>query len=186
MQFFDIIIIAIGLAMDASAVSLAAAAAGFANDKRAIFRLSFHFGLFQFLMPVIGWFLGISLFGYLKSFDHWIAFGLLAFVGGRMILAGLNPDEETSKKDPSRGASLVMLSIATSIDALAIGLSFAMLSVRIWYPSAIIGIVTVLLSLLAINIGKKLGTLLGKRMEVCGGVILVLIGIRILISHLTA
>jgi putative Mn2+ efflux pump MntP len=184
MTTFEIIIIAVGLAMDASAVSLAAAAAGFANDARARFRLSFHFGLFQFLMPVLGWFLGISFVSYFKAFDHWIAFCLLAFVGGKMIYEGLDRSLEKQKKDPSKGMTMVMLSIATSIDALAIGLSLAMLDVNIWYPSIMIGVITTIMSLVAIRIGTHLGVMFGKRMEIFGGIILIAIGSRILYSHL--
>lgn len=184
MTILEIIIIAVGLGMDASAVCLAAAGAGYAEDARAKFRLSFHFGLFQFLMPVLGWFLGISFVSYFKAFDHWVAFFLLAFVGIRMICEGLGKSPETQKKDPSRGAAMVMLSIATSIDALAVGLSLAVLDVNIWYPSIIIGVTTVCMSLLAIKIGIKLGVLFGRQMEVAGGCILIFIGIRILFVHL--
>jgi len=184
MTTFEIIIIAIGLAMDASAVSLAAAAAGFAKDARARFRLSFHFGLFQFFMPVLGWLLGISFVSHFKVFDHWIAFFLLAFVGIKMIREGINKSSEIQKEDPSRGMTMVMLSVATSIDALAVGLSLAMLDVNIWYPSAIIGVITAGMSLAAIKIGTKLGMMFGKRMEIFGGFILILIGSRILFSHL--
>ena len=184
MGLIEIIIIAFGLAMDASAVSLVAAASGFAKDSRSIFRLAFHFGLFQFLMPVFGWLLGVSFVSYFSAVDHWIAFGLLSFVGGRMILSGLNPNMESYTNDPSRGLTLVMLSVATSIDALAIGLSLAMLDVNIWYPSVIIGVVTASLAFFSIMIGKKIGPLIGKRMEIFGGVVLIIIGIRILITHL--
>lgn len=180
MGTIDIIVIAVGLAMDAAAVSLAAAAGGFAKDGRAVFRLAFHFGLFQFIMPVIGWFLGVGFVSYLKAFDHWIAFGLLVFVGGRMVLAGMDGSENPLKKDPSRGLTMVMLSIATSIDALAIGLSLAMMDVNIWYPSVMIGMITAGISLAAIGIGKRLGVLFGKRMEIFGGLILIFIGSRIL------
>jgi manganese efflux pump family protein len=184
MTALEIIIIAIGLAMDASAVSLAAAAAGYAKDARAIFRLSFHFGLFQFLMPVLGWLLGISFASSFKTFDHWIAFFLLAFVGIKMISEGMGQSSGTRKNDPSRGMTMIMLSVATSIDALAIGLSFAMLKVNIWYPSIMIGLTTMAMSFCAIKIGAKLGALCGKYMEVFGGIILIFIGIRILFSHL--
>jgi len=184
MHIIEIIIIAFGLAMDASAVSLVAASAGYANDSRASFRLYFHFGLFQFFMPVIGWFAGIRFVSHFTAFDHWIAFGLLTFVGGRMILSGLNPSIENYTRDPSRGFSLILLSVATSIDALAIGLSLAMLNVDIWYPSVIIGVVTSGLSFAAILIGKRLGVMFGKRMEVFGGAILIAIGLRILVSDL--
>lgn len=185
MTTFEIIVIAIGLAMDASAVSLGAAASGYSGNSRATFRLSFHFGLFQFLMPVAGWFMGIGLASQFKSFDHWIAFFLLAFVGGRMIYEGMDQSPETQKNDPSKGLTMVMLSIATSIDALAVGFSLAMLDVNIWYPSIIIGVITAFMSFIAIKIGTKLGVVFGKRMEIFGGVILLLIGSRILFSHLS-
>jgi manganese efflux pump family protein len=184
MTTFEITIIAMGLAMDASAVSLAAAAAGYACDARAIFRLSFHFGLFQFLMPVLGWFLGIGFASHFKTFDHWIAFFLLAFVGIRMIREGMDKSPGNQKNDPSRGMTMVMLSVATSIDALAIGLSLAMLEVNIWYPSIMIGVITTAMSLFAIKIGTKLGVLFGKKMEISGGIILLFIGTRILFFHL--
>jgi len=107
LDLIEIIIIAIGLAMDASAVSLVAAASGFAKDSRSTFRLAFHFGLFQFLMPVIGWLLGVSFVSYFSAFDHWIAFGLLSFVGGRMFLSGLDPNVESYSKDPSRDCNSI-------------------------------------------------------------------------------
>ena len=186
MTIFEIIIIAIGLAMDASAVSLAAAAAGFTKDARAKFRLSFHFGLFQFLMPVLGWILGIRFVSHFKAFDHWIAFFLLAFVGIRMIREGMDKSSAIPKKDPSKGMTMVMLSVATSIDALAVGLSLAMLDINIWYPSIMIGVITAGMSLAAIKIGTKLGLMFGKRMEIFGGFILILIGSRILFFHLVS
>ncbi len=184
MTIFDIIIIAIGLAMDAAAVSLAAASSGFATDARAKFRLSFHFGLFQFFMPVVGWYFGNSFVSHIKPFDQWIAFFLLSFVGIRMICEGMNKSLTTHKKDPSKGVTMVMLSVATSIDALAVGLSFAMLEVNIWYPSIIIGVITTILSLIAIIIGTKLNVMFGKQMEILGGIILLIIGFRILFYSL--
>jgi len=184
MEFAEIFVIALGLAMDASAVSLVAASAGFANNPRAKFRLAFHFGLFQFLMPIIGWFLGISFVAYFSFLDHWIAFVLLSFVGVRMIISGSHPSLESYSKDPSRGLTLIMLSIATSIDALAIGMSLALLKVNIWYPSVIIGIITATLSLISIQVGKKIKATFGKRMEILGGAILILIGLKILSEHI--
>ena len=178
----DIFIVALGLAMDAAAVSMAAAAAGFAGDVRAVFRLSFHFGLFQMLLPLIGFYLGAGVVTYVQAVAHWIAFGLLLFVGGRMLVSGLDKSENTIKKDPSKGLTMVMLSIAVSIDAMAVGLSFAMMQVSIWRPCIVIGGVTCLVSLIAIGIGKRLGTLLGKPMEMIGGLILVGIGLRIVVK----
>jgi putative Mn2+ efflux pump MntP len=185
MSVLEILFIAIGLAMDASAVSLAAAASGYAKDKRAAFRLSFHFGLFQFLMPVLGWMLGRTIVEHIYFLDHWVAFGLLAIVGVRMIRSGIKPSEQNAN-DPSRGVTLITLSIATSIDALAIGLSLAMLEVDIWYPSIIIGVVTAALSSAAIKIGNQIGVLFGQRMEIIGGAILIAVGFRILLPHLPA
>jgi len=185
MAFLEILFIAIGLAMDAFAVSLAAAASGLAKGRRAAFRLSFHFGLFQFMMPVIGWYLGSRIARHVSAYDHWVAFGLLACVGVRMIRTGLKEEESQDyRTDPSRGMTLVTLSVATSIDAMAIGLSLAMVRVSIWYPCIVIGVVTATLSLVAIRLGTRLGAAFGRRMEIVGGVILLLIGIRIVASHL--
>ena len=142
MGFYEIFIIAFSLAMDAFAVSLSAGTTGFINGPRPVFRVAFHFGLFQFLMPILGWYFGYQISDQIASIDHWIAFGLLTFVGIRMIRAGIHPNSETDLKDPSKGKTLIMLSIATSIDAFAIGFSLAMLKVLIWYPSVLIGIVT--------------------------------------------
>ena len=131
MPLWELLVIAVGLSMDAVAVSLAASASNRAPGARATFRLSFHFGLFQAVMPVVGWALGVTVAPYIASIDHWVAFGLLVFVGGRMIYAALHDgDDPDLSRDPSRGTTLVMLSVATSIDALAIGLTLAMLGRR--------------------------------------------------------
>jgi len=180
MSEFEIIIIAIGLAMDAFAVSLGVAASRGNMSFRPTFRLSFHFGLFQFFMPIIGWFIGYEIVDYLKI-NIWIAFGLLLFVGIRMIISGYKDEPVEKRRDLTKGMSLVILSIATSIDALAIGFSLAMLKLDIWYPSVIIGIITAMLSLIAIYLGKKLNTQFGKYMEVIGGIILILISIKIIL-----
>ena len=170
--------------MDAFAVCVAVSASGQASGWRASFRLSSHFGLFQFVMPVLGWSAGMSLARLIATADHWIAFVLLVIVGGRMIWAGCHPNGETQLGDPSRGYRLVMLSIATSIDALAVGLSLAMLGVSIWFPSVVIGLVAFTLSLIGFHAGNKLSSRLGQYTEIAGGVILNLVGLRILISHL--
>ncbi len=184
MNLIETLMIAMGLAMDAGAVSMAAAAAGYAATPRAVFRLSFHFGLFQFFMPVIGWFLGIYVVHYVARVDHWIAFLLLAFVGIRMIRSGLEQSPAGAGDiDPSKGVTLVLLSVATSIDAMAVGLSLAMIKVSIWFPSVIIGIVTIVVSIVSIAIGKRMGVLFGSRMEIAGGLILLAIGGKILWTH---
>ncbi len=184
MGLIEIIMISISLAMDASAVSMAAAAAGFAHSRRQVFRLAFHFGLFQGLMPLLGYFLGSTVIDYISAWDHWIAFILLVVVGGRMLISGLSTDVTGFSQDPTKGWRLISLSIATSIDALALGLSFSVLSVSIWLPALLIALITALLSFLSTRIGKVLGALFGKKVERFGGLLLLGIGTRILLTHL--
>ena len=185
MGFVEILFIAVGLAMDAFAVSLGIGTSRLASGRRPIFRLSFHFGLFQALMPILGWLAGTRIEPVIKNFDHWIALILLSWVGGRMIRSGLSSEETSYSSDPSRGGMLVLLSVATSIDALAVGLSLAMLGVSILLPSVVIGIVAGTLSLVGLLAGNRLGEAFGKRVEVLGGLILIGIGLRVLITHLT-
>ena len=177
-----IAIIAVGLAMDAFAVSLAAGASGRARGRRAAFRLSFHFGLFQFLMPVLGWFAGYHIEPLVSAVDHWIALAMLSFVGARMIRGGLSSRERLSS-DPSRGWTLVVLSVATSIDALAVGFSLAMLRVSVWYPGLIIGLTAAGLSLGGVWLGRRAGSGLGRKAAVAGGILLILIGVKIVLDH---
>ena len=184
MAFLDVLLISIGLAMDAMAVALGIGATQYADGRRPIFRLSFHFGLFQSLMPVLGWIGGASVAQHVGKIAPWIAFGLLAWVGGRMVRAGLDTDAESHSSDPSRGHMLVLLSIAVSIDALAVGLTLGVLGVSIIYPAIVIGLVTGALTLLGLRLGRRLGETFGKRMEIAGGVILIAIGLRVLLSGL--
>jgi putative Mn2+ efflux pump MntP len=177
--------IALGLAMDAFAVSIAVSIALGGASRRQTFRLAWHFGLFQALMPVIGWMAGTSIQPLIERWDHWIAFILLTTVGVRMIHEALSGgDPEPVTKDPTRGWSLVVLSIATSIDALAVGLSFAALGVKVWGPSAIIGITAGAVTFLGTVGGRVLGTRFGTRMAVVGGIVLIAIGGWISITHL--
>lgn len=185
MTILEIIFISIGLAMDATAVTLAAAAAGFAVEKRQVFRLSFHFGLFQGLMPLFGWLLGATVVNYISRWDHWVAFILLGFIGTRMIIGGLDSNEEKIMTDPTRGWTLVTLSVATSIDALAVGLSLSVLDVGIWLPCILIAVITSLMAWVASRMGSLAGRKLGGRVEILGGLILLVIGARILFIHLT-
>jgi putative Mn2+ efflux pump MntP len=184
MRFIEILVIAFALSLDSFAVSLAASTSGAVQGKRAAFRLSFHFGFFQFLMPILGWALGMTIEPIMAAFDHWIAFGLLAIVGLRMIKSAMSPSSKSQPDDPSRGVVLLMLATATSIDAMAIGLSMAMLRVSIWYPSITIGVVTMGMSILAIMVGSRVGAWMGKRAQLAGGIVLLLVGVRIVISHL--
>ena len=136
-------------------------------------------------MPVIGWYLGSRVAHYIKDYDHWLAFGLLVLIGGKMIREALSHGHENrTPSDPTRGWTLVVLSIATSIDALAVGLSMAFLGIEIWVPSVIIGLVAAAMTLVGMVFGKRLGTRFGKRMELIGGIILIGIGIKIVIEHL--
>lgn len=184
MSALEILLLAVGLALDAFAVSLAVGAARLATAPRPIFRLAFHFGLFQFLMPLLGWTSGRTVATYIVAWDHWLAFGLLVFIGGRMIRSGLNEETESFPTDPSRGMLMVVLAVATSIDAFAVGLSLAFLNIGIWTPSAVIGVITSTLSLLGLWLGARLGLRFGKKMEVIGGLVLVGIGAKVLVEHL--
>jgi manganese efflux pump family protein len=183
MPFLELLFLAVGLSADAFAVSVAAGSAGTASDRRSMLRLSFHFGFFQFMMPIVGWLAGLSIVSYVESLDHWVAFGLLAWVAFRMIHSAMSDEGSSFKQDPSRGKMLVILSFATSIDALAIGLSLAILRISIWYPSIVIGIVTGTTSFMGIFLGKKLSKKFGKRTAIFGAILLLVIGIRILLEH---
>jgi len=179
------VVIAIGLAMDAFAVSVAGGAGGHLRHPRPAIRLAFHLGLFQGMMPVIGWFLGSEAVGLVGGFGRWIAFGLLVLIGVRMIRSSVKGGDGAggSSADPSRGWTMVGLSIATSIDALAVGVSLAMVGVGIWQPSVIIGAVTVVISLVGIGIGDRAGHRWGPWVEAFGGALLVVIGLKILLLH---
>lgn len=185
MSLVEILIIAVGLAMDAFAVSVAGGAGGRLHQPRSAVRLAFHLGLFQGLMPVIGWFLGSQALHLVGGFGRWVAFGLLVYIGGRMIVSSFKPadGDGPGAADPSRGWMLVGLSVATSIDALAVGISLAMVGVAIWQPAVIIGVVTAAISLAGIAIGDRVGRKWGSKVEIVGGVLLVVIGLRILLAN---
>ena len=184
MGFIEILVISIGLAMDAFAVSLGIGTSQRANGLRSFLRLSFHLAFFQGLMTLLGWLGGSYVQRYIEAFDHWVAFGLLAIVGIRMIFSGFNPENESYQQDPTKGKTLVILSVACSIDALAVGLSLAVLSVNIVLSALIISFVTFGFSVVGMFGGNQLGKKFGKRMEIIGGLVLVGIGLRILIIHL--
>jgi putative Mn2+ efflux pump MntP len=186
MTLFNIFTIAVALAMDAFAVSIAAGLSLKTVSFRQTFRLAWHFGLFQALMPIIGWSAGYMLRSYIEQYDHWVAFGLLAFVGGRMIREAFHPDRETrEKKDPTKGLTMVLLSVAVSIDALAVGLSLAMIKVTIFFPAGVIGIVALIFTVLGLRLGKRIGGFshLSMYVEILGGIALLLIGLNILREH---
>jgi len=177
---------AFALAMDAFAVSIAAGVALQTVTPRHSARLAWHFGFFQFAMPVIGWWAGNTVREFIANYNHWIAFSLLVLVGGNMIREAFQAQPSKPRdNDPTRGMSLVLLSIATSIDALAVGVSFSALDQAIWLPAIIIGCVAAVCTGTGIHIGKRLGstTRLGRYADISGGLVLLAIGIIILYRH---
>lgn len=193
MRFLSIFMTGIGLSMDAFAVSLAKGFCLKEDEFKYSFRVAILFGGFQALMPLLGWWVGTYFESYIKSFDHWIAFILLGIIGGKMLVesikdirSGGETDIPTEcERDEFSYKKLIVLAIATSIDALAVGVSFAFLSVSI-IPSIItIGITTFVLSFFAVFLGKKLGEFLQNYAELLGGIILIFIGAKILIEHLS-
>ncbi|MCJ7486435.1 MAG: manganese efflux pump MntP family protein, partial [Candidatus Aminicenantes bacterium] len=156
MSLILILGVAVALAMDCFAVTLGLACGAKGLTMKQAVRMAAFFGGFQFVMPVAGWLAGDKLLGFIKSFDHWVAFGLLALIGGRMIYEsfGLNEEEKACRPDQTQGMRLVVLSLATSIDALAVGLSLSLLRVRILYPSAVIGVVCFALTAIGFAFGS--------------------------------
>lgn len=186
LQWYDIIGFSVALAMDACTVAIAIGTTLRTVSLRQAFRLSWHFGFFQATMPVLGWGAGLSIRSLIAAYDHWVAFGLLAFVGGNMIRNGFsNKEEKQTIKDPTRGFSLVLLSVATSIDALAVGFSLSILQVPITTPAIVIGIGAFLFTFAGLFLGSRVGKTmnLGGRAEVIGGLVLLGIGINILYNH---
>ncbi|MBW6410489.1 manganese efflux pump MntP [Clostridium weizhouense] len=185
MPILLIIFIAIGLAMDAFAISLTTGLKVSENEKKKIaLKAGIYFGGFQALMPLIGWSLGYGFNQYIQELDHWIAFILLSIVGGKMIYESLFGDEDEENIDINSNKRFLILAIATSIDALAVGVSFAFLNVNILTAAFIIGIITFIISLIAVYVGKIVGNLLRNKAEIVGGIILILIGFQILAEHL--
>ncbi|MFN2365806.1 MAG: manganese efflux pump MntP family protein [Desulfurivibrionaceae bacterium] len=186
MNISTIFLIALALAVDAFAVALAAGVSLPQTTFRHTFRLAWHFGLFQGGMAVIGWTGGLAFRPLIESVDHWLAFILLFLVGSRMIHQALSGSEtEKTSVDPTRGFSLVILSVATSIDALAVGLSFAFLQTEILLPALIIGLVALVLTAAGLHLGRLIrhAGRLGAGAEIGGGLVLIAIGFRILYEH---
>ena len=177
---------AFALAMDAFAVSVASGVSLKKVSLRQTFRLSWHFGFFQALMPVIGWGAGLTVRSLIEHYDHWIAFLLLAVVGGHMIRESFQKEQDKKgKNDPTRGMTLLMLSVATSIDALAVGLSLSILKIAIWFPALVIGLVAAIATASGLHLGKKVGASshLSQYAECIGGLVLLGIGVKILYEH---
>lgn len=184
MDIITILIIATGLAMDAFAVSISSGLTIKRLRIRHALLIASFFGIFQGVMPLLGWVAGIGLSDYIASIDHWLAFILLTVIGVKMIYEATRLDEASEEKDPLKIYVLFILAIATSIDALAVGLSFAFLNVTVVYPAIVIGVVTFAFSLFGVFIGKRFGHFFEGRIEVAGGLILIAIGVKILVEHL--
>jgi len=176
--------IAVGLAMDAFAVSIATGLTLPVVTGRHTFRMAFHFGLFQFVMPVAGWAAGRQVAELVAPVDHWLAFGVLGYVGSKMLLDAASHRSKRPLTDPTRGWTLVGLAVATSLDALAVGLSMALLNLSIWSAALVIGLIAGGLSAVGILFGGRLGSRAGRWAEILGGALLILIGLHILAEHL--
>ena len=184
MDFITIVAVALGLSFDTFAVSLSY---GVVRNKilfmQAV-RIAFVLAFFQAGLLVTGFFLGSFISEIVRAADHWVALLLLSFLGIRMIVEGIRKKEDDEPRDFSKPLELLAAAVGTSIDAFAVGISFALLSIRIWYSSVIIGVVTFLASMTAIRIGKSAGSHLGKKVEIFGGLILIAIGLKIFLEHM--
>lgn len=184
MGIISIFVMAVALAMDAFAVSLTIGINTINEKKNKMsLKAGLYFGIFQGIMPLIGWVLGIRLIKYIESIDHWIAFILLAFLGVKMIYEAIKGEEEELIKEYTNKEFMV-LGFATSVDALAAGLSLACVGTNILLAVLIIGVVTFVLSYIGVELGEKIGEKISKKAELLGGLILVFIGVKILIEHL--
>ena len=188
MGYLELALIGVGLSMDAFAVSVCKGLSMRKVDKKYMFVLAAFFGGFQALMPFIGWALGTQFESYITSIDHWIAFVLLVFIGGKMIAEAVRPEDENveiDKLDPPLDLKeMLVLAVATSIDALAVGITFAFLNYPIGEAVTIIGLTTFCISIGGIYVGNFFGNRYKKKAEIAGGIILVLIGVKILLEHL--
>ncbi len=186
MQVLNITGIAVALAMDAFAVAFATGVMLKSVTPRQTFRLGWHFGLFQALMPIIGWSAGLAVRDAVERYAHWAAFALLMMIGAHMIRSAMTGEDTTDDScDPTRGLTMVMLSVATSIDALAVGLTLSMLNVSVWEPALIIGIVACMFTVAGLHLGKFLGRAarFSQWAEAMGGTVLIIIGLNILRDH---
>ena len=186
MGFLELFLIGVGLSADAFSVSVCKGL----NMRRLnighAYIIALFFGGFQAVMPLIGYFLGVGFSKYIESFDHWIAFVLLAFIGGQMVIEAVKEkdEDEEEKSDVLKMGELTVLAVATSIDALAVGITFAFLKVNIFFSILIIGVTTFALSLGGVLLGNRFGAKYKNKAEIAGGVILILIGLKILLEHL--
>jgi len=186
MDFITIVAVALGLSFDTFAVSLSYGVVRNQILFRQAVRIALVLAFFQAGLLVTGFFLGSFISEIVKAADHWVALLLLSFLGIRMIVEGIRRKDDSEPRDFSKPVELLAAAVGTSIDAFAVGISFALLSIRIWYSSIIIGAVTFLASMTAIRIGKSAGLHLGKKVEITGGLILIAIGLKIFLDHILA
>ncbi len=182
----SILLVAVGLSMDAFAVSVVTGSVYKELQVKHAFRMALFFGGFQAFMPVIGYLAGLGLKSYISGVDHWIAFGLLVFVGGKMVYEAFQIESAEKNRDPSNLLILLALAVATSIDALAVGITLSLLTSAIALAVTLIGLITFGLSFAGVYIGKRFGHFFESRIEIVGGLILIGIGIKILVQHLMA
>ena len=183
-EFLTLLFIAIGLAMDSVTVSISCALILYKYNMRNALRIALFMGFFQGLMPIIGWILGQSFKTYIEAFDHWIAFAILLFLGGRMIYQALTSNNDFKCFDPTSYKTLFTLAIATSIDAMAVGITFSLIQISILTSALVIGLVSFFLSYLAIYYASKFKQKITFPFELAGGIILILIGTKILWEHM--
>jgi manganese efflux pump family protein len=186
MDYFTILVIALGLSFDTFAVSLSYGVIRNGILFRQASWIAIVLALFQGGLTVAGYFLGSIISDALKATDHWIALGLLSFLGIKMIVEGLKKTKDEETKDYSSTIVLLTIALGTSIDAFAVGISFAMLDVRIWEAGILISAITFLASMTAIRIGKSAGERLGNKVEIIGGLLLIAIGLKIFLEHMMA
>lgn len=184
MTLFEIMLIAVGLAMDAFAVSICKGLSMKKLKLKSVIIVGAYFGIFQAIMPLSGYLLGTTFSDLVISIDHWIAFILLSVIGGKMIKDSFNTEEDNEENDKIDAKNMTILAIATSIDALAVGITFAFFQINIIKSVLIIGAITFVLSAIGVIIGKKLGYKIRGKAEILGGSILILIGLKILLEHL--
>lgn len=184
MDFLTIFLVAVGLSFDTFAVSLSFGVVQNRILFRQAVRVAIVLAIFQAGLLVTGYFLGSFVSDFIKAADHWVALGLLSFLGIRMIVEGIRRNENEEARDYTKLKELLTVAVGTSIDAFAVGISFALLDLKIWLSGIIIGVVTFLASMTAIRIGKSAGKKLGQRVEIVGGLILIAIGVKIFLEHI--
>lgn len=184
MGIIEILLLGVSLSMDAFAVSICKGLSMKKIDWKKAIVIGLYFGLFQALMPTIGYFLGTAFESFVTNIDHWIAFFLLAIIGGKMIKGAFGENNKENHNDSIDFNTMIILAIATSIDALAVGITFAFFDVNIVLAVSLIGITTFLISLIGVKIGNRFGAKFEKKAQITGGIVLILIGVKILVEHL--